>query len=193
VNILEPEGNIPAEVLLAVSRALEGNRVVSFNLGVNLGWLQQGSQFGGRPVIEMAAALERVKATAASARNSDRAMELIVTAQEKLEASQQPASLQDTIDDLILYFKHDARGRNIVALDLGVVLGRLQQGASANNLPSSLAASCLESARTLASRAHYHSYNGFVDNALTKLSSGQPISSICLEVTHLMGLFQGQR
>jgi hypothetical protein len=36
------------------------SRVVNLNLGLNLGWLQQGAGFGGRPINEMTQDLERV-------------------------------------------------------------------------------------------------------------------------------------
>jgi hypothetical protein len=42
-------------------------RGVNLSLGINLGWLQQGAAFGGRPINEMTADLERVRASAAAA------------------------------------------------------------------------------------------------------------------------------
>lgn len=37
------------------------NRAQNLSLGINLGWLQQGAGFGGRPAQEMTADLERVR------------------------------------------------------------------------------------------------------------------------------------
>jgi hypothetical protein len=165
------------------------SRVDYFNLGVNLGWLHQGSKFGGRPISFMAADLERVRA----ARYTDNeATALITRAQVELQSGQRTESILDGISNLITLFLSQSEGKAEAALNLGIVLGCLQQGAIANNLPSSLATSNLESARVHASMAGYHSYNGFLDNAFTKLSSGHPVSSISPEITHLMGLFQGQ-
>jgi hypothetical protein len=43
-----------------------------------------------------------------------------------------------------------------------------------------------------AANARYQGYDGFIGNALTKLSSGQPVSAILVETTALIGLFQGE-
>jgi hypothetical protein len=178
---------------LGLRERRDSSRVVHFNLGVNLGWLQQGAEFGDRPISLMAADLERVRATAANAMYTDnQSAALITAAQRKLELSQRGEGVLAVIIDLITMFHSQVEGIVAAALSLGVVLGRLQQGALANHFPLSLATSNLELARTHASRAGYHSYNGFVDNALTKLFSGQSIIAILLEVTHLIGLFQGQ-
>jgi hypothetical protein len=55
-----------------------------------------------------------------------------------------------------------------------------------------MATADLETARTHATNARYHDFGNYIDNALTKLSSGQPVSSIFGEVTALIGIFQGE-
>lgn len=166
-------------------------RVVNFNLGVNLGWLQQGAGFGGRPVNEMTADLERVRASAAMGGYTGYDG-LIDNARRQLTSGQLPSSALDEVSNLIRVFQGQAGGIDAAALNLGIVLGWLQQGARANNRPISMATADLESARTHAENAQYGSYDGYINNALTKLSSGQPVSSILLESTALVGLFQGQ-
>jgi len=166
-------------------------RGVNFNLGVNLGWLQQGAAFGGRPINEMTADLERVRASAAAAGYTGDGA-LIDNARRKLTSSQQPSSALEEISALIRLFQGQARGIDAAALSLGIVLGWFQQGARANNRPISMATADLETARTHAANAQYHDFGNYIDNALTKLSSGQPVSSILGEVTALIGLFQGE-
>jgi hypothetical protein len=167
------------------------SRVVNFNLGVNLGWLQQGAGFGGRPINEMTADLERVRASAATAGYTGYDA-LIDNARRELTSGQPPSSALDEISNLIRLFQGQAHGIDAAALNLGIVLGWLQQGARANNRPISMATADLESARTHAANARYNSYDGYINNALTKLSLGQPASSILVEITALIGLFQGQ-
>lgn len=166
-------------------------RVINFNLGVNLGWLQQGAGFGGRPINEMTADLERVRVSAATAGYSGYDG-YVNNARRELTSGQPPSSALDEISNLIRLFQGQARGIENAALNLGIVLGWLQQGARANNRPISTATADLESARTHAANAQYNNYEGYINNALTKLSSGQPVSSILLEITALIGLFQGQ-
>lgn len=166
-------------------------RGVNFNLGVNLGWLQQGAGFGGRPINEMTADLERVRASAATAGYTGDGA-LIDDARGKLSSGQPPGSVLEDISTLIRLFQGQARGIDAAALNLGIVLGWLQQGARANNRPIPMATADLESARTHAANAQYHGFDGYIGNALTKLSSGQPVSSILVEVTALIGLFQGE-
>ena len=171
--------------------SLNANRAINFNLGVNLGWLQQGSAFGGRPISEMTADLERVRATAAKAGYTGYEV-LVNNARSQLNSSQQANSALDEISALITLFQSQAEGIGAAALNLGIVLGWLQQGARANNRPVSMATADLESARTHAANATYHSYDGYINNAFTKLSLGQPVSSILGEITAVIGLFQGQ-
>jgi len=199
---LHSSGNLVASLGAAASRIeqqikllgprerRDSSRSVYLSLGVNLGWLQQGAKFGGLPIIYMTADLERVRAHAES--TGYQVADLITSAQQKLESNQRADSILDIIDDLVAMLPAQAAGIGCHALSLGIALGYLQQGAVANNLPISLATALLESARAQATKARYHSYDGFVGNALNKLLSGQPISSITLEVTHLLGLFQGQ-
>jgi len=174
-----------------MSTAPTKTRAVNFNLGVNLGWLQQGAGFGGRPVNEMTADLERVRASAATAGYTGYAG-FIDNARQELTSGQPPSSALEEISKLIRLFQGQARGTDAAALNLGVVLGWLQQGARANNRPISMATADLESARTHAANAQYNGYDGYINNALTKLSSGQPISSISGEIATLVGIFQGE-
>ena len=168
------------------------SRLDNFNLGVNLGWLQQGAAFGGRPIHEMTADLQRVRATAATAAYA--AYDgLVATAAGKLNSGQSANSALQEISELIRIFQSQASGPNAYALTLGIVLGWLQQGARANNRLVSLATGDLESARGHARSAGYNSYDGYINDALTKLASGQPIHSIEGEATALIGLFQGSR
>jgi hypothetical protein len=166
-------------------------RAVHFNLGVNLGWLQQGAGFGGRPTSEMTADLERVRASAASAGYAGYPV-LVDRALTELRAGQPASSVLNEVSDLIRLFQGQAQGAGAAALNLGIVLGWLQQGARANNRPVAMATADLASARTHAGNAQYHSYDGYINNALTLLASGQPASSILGEVTALIGVFQGQ-
>ena len=167
------------------------SRVVNFHLGVNLGWLQQGAGFGGRPINEMTQDLERVRASAGTAGYTGYGP-VVDNARLKLTSGQPPSSALSEISDLIRLFQGQTRSIDAAALNLGIVLGWLQQGARANNRPTSMATADLESARTHALNAQYSSYDGYINNALTKLSSGQPASSILVETTALIGLFQGQ-
>ncbi|HEX9945839.1 MAG TPA: hypothetical protein VGG03_27850 [Thermoanaerobaculia bacterium] len=170
---------------------VNANRAANFNLGVNLGWLQQGSAFGGRQISEMTADLERVRATAAKA--GYKGYEALVNnARGQLTSSQHANSALDEISTLITLFQSQAEGTGAAALNLGIVLGWLQQGSKANNRLVAMATADLESARTHAENAGYHSYEGYINNASTKLSFGQPVSSILGEITALTGLFQGQ-
>jgi hypothetical protein len=178
------DGNIFRETMPA-------NRGVNFNLGVNLGWLQQGAGFGGRPINEMTADVQRVRASAANAGYTG--FEALVNdARSRLTASQQASTALNDISALITLFQNQAQGIGAAALNLGIVMGWLQQGARANNRPVSLATADLESARTHAANAQYQSYGEYISNAITKLSSGQPVSSILVEATALIGLFQGE-
>jgi hypothetical protein len=175
-----------------MSTALTRARVINLNLGINLGWLQQGAGFGGRPVNEMTADLERVRASAATAGYTGYDA-LLDNARRELTSGLPASSALDEISNLIRLFQGQARGTDAAALSLGIVLGWLQQGARANNRAIPMATADLESARTHAANAQYDRiYDGYINNALTKLSSGQPISSILGEITALIGLFQGQ-
>ena len=167
------------------------SRVVTLNLGVNLGWLQQGAGFGGRPINEMTADLERVRANAATAGYTGY-VALIDNARRVLSSGQPPSGALNDISELIRLFQTQARGIDAAALNLGIVLGCLQRGARANNRRISMATADLESARTHAANAQYNNYDAYISNALTKLSSGQPVASILIEITALIGLFQGE-
>jgi hypothetical protein len=164
---------------------------VNLNLGINLGWLQQAANSGGRQIAEMTADLERVRGSAAAVGYTGYDP-LIDTARGKLTSSQLPSSAFDQISDLIRLFQAQARGIDADALSLGIVLGWLQQGARANNRLISLATADLESARNHAANSQYNSYNDYIDQALAKLLSGQPIKSISVEIEILIRLFQGQ-
>ena len=167
------------------------SRVVNLGLGINLGWLQQAANSGGRQIAEMTADLERVRGSAAAAGYTGYDP-LIDTARRKLTSSQLPSSALDEISDLIRLFQAQARAIDADALSLGIILGWLQQGARANNRLISLATADLESARNYAANCQYNSYNDDINKALAKLLSGQQLSSISGEIAALILLFQGQ-
>lgn len=166
-------------------------RAEVLSLGINLGWLQQGAQFGGRPIAQMTADLERVRGHATRAGYSDFAG-TINAALSQLGPTQPPSNVLDEVTLLISHFQNQSTGQAAQALALGINLGWLQQGASANNRPVSLATADLERVRTHAGLAGYTNYSGFVDVALSRLTGGQQVASILGEVTALIGLFQGQ-
>jgi hypothetical protein len=139
----------------------------------------------------MTADLERVRAGAATAGYIGYGP-LIDNARRELSSGQTPSSALGEISDLIRLFQGQARQIDAAALNLGIVLGWLEQGARANNRPISMATADLESARAHAVNAQYNSYDGYLNNALIRLSSGQSVSSILVEITALIGLFQGQ-
>jgi hypothetical protein len=143
--------------------------------------------------MEMTADLERTRSSAATAGYKDYG-ELIDNARRELTAGQPVNSASDEIKQLIELFQGQAqaRGSDAAPLNLGIVLGWLQQGARANNRLLSLVTADLESVRTHAVNAQYQGYDSFINNAATKLSVGQPVSSILGEITGLIGYFLGQ-
>ncbi len=167
------------------------DRAVNLGLGLNLGWLQQGAAFGGRAVAEMTADLERVRGAAAAAGYTGY-QGTVDRARSQLSSGQPPSSALDEVSTLIVLFQDQAQGAGAAALSLGIVLGWLQQGSRANNRPVAMTTADLESVRTHATNAGYTSFDGYIGNASTKLLGGQPVSSILLEVTALIGLFQGE-
>ncbi len=167
------------------------SRLVNFNLGVNLGWLQQGADSGGRPVKEMTDDLEQVRTSAATAGYTGYQTH-IDNARRALSSGQPPSSVLDEISNLIRLFQGQARGIDAAALNLGIVLGWLQQGARADNRSISMAKDDLKSAHIHAVNAQYKDYDSYINNALAKLLPGHPLSSALLEITALIGLFQGQ-
>jgi hypothetical protein len=162
------------------------------NLGLNLGWLQQGAAFTPyRLIAEMTADLERVRSTAVTAGYTGHDA-LVNSALKKLLSGQPANDALDEISDLIRLFQRQATGINLAALTLGIDLGVLQQGARNDNRPISMAIADLVRARTFAANAGYQGYDGYFDGALRDLSAGQPVSEILPEVTDLILLFQGQ-
>jgi hypothetical protein len=167
-------------------------RVVNLNLGLNLGWLQQGAAFKPyRLIPEMTADLERVRSTAVTAGYTGHDA-LVDNAYTQLISSQQACNALDEISDLIRLFQGQASGINAAALSLGIVLGVLQQGARENNRLIWMAIADLGYARTHAANAGYQSYEGYINSALRDLSANQPVKEILPEVTDLILLFQGQ-
>jgi serine protease len=167
-------------------------RVHNLNLGLNLGWLQQGAAFTPyRLIAEMTADLERVRSTAVTAGYTGHDA-LVNSALKKLLSGQPANDALDEISDLIRLFQRQATGINLAALTLGIDLGVLQQGARNDNRPISMAIADLVRARTFAANAGYQGYDGYFDGALRDLSAGQPVSEILPEVTDLILLFQGQ-
>jgi serine protease len=167
-------------------------RVVNLNLGLNLGWLQQGAAFKPyRLIPEMTADLERVRSTAATAGYAGYNA-LVDNALRKLLSGQPANNALAEINDLIRLFQRQATGINLAALTLGIELGVLQQGARNDNRPISMAIADLGRARTFAANAGYQGYDGYINSALRDLSANQPVREILPEVTDLILLFQGQ-
>jgi hypothetical protein len=167
------------------------NRANNLSLGVNLGWLQQGAAFGGRPINEMTADLERVRSQAGVCgyANFSGYVDVALT---ELNSGQPANSVLGEVTALTGLFQGQASGPEAAALSLGIVLGWLQQGARANNRLVRLATADLQAARMHAENAGYSDFHGYIDNALTELNIGQPVRSIMNEVTALIWLLQGQ-
>lgn len=168
-----------------------GNRALTLGLGINLGWIQQGAAFGGRPTHELAADLVRIRDTAAAAGYSG-FQGYVDAAHKKLSAGQPPANIVPEINALIGVFQGGASGHAAAALNLGICLGWLQQGARAGNRPAPQAAADLSAVKQHAALAGYQGFEAYADAALAKLGSGQPVGAILADVTALIGLFQGQ-
>jgi hypothetical protein len=171
--------------------SVTGNRAQNLALGINLGWIQQGAAYGGRPVQEMTADLERIRNHAGLAGYTGFSGYIDV-ALSKLNTPLPPANIIPEIDALVGTFQGAAQGQAAQALSLGINLGWLQQGARAANRPVSLAIDDLGRVKQHASLAGYSGYEGYVGAALSKLGSGQPISAIGGDVTTLIGLLQSQ-
>lgn len=168
-----------------------GNRAQNLALGVNLGWIQQGAAYGGRPISEMTADLERIRNHAGLAGYTGFSGYIDV-ALSKLNSGQLPTSVIPEINALVGTFQGGSSGQAAQALSLGINLGWLQQGARAGNRPVSQAVDDLNRVKQHAPLAGYSTYEGYVEAALSKLQSGQPISAIGGDVTTLISLFQGQ-
>jgi hypothetical protein len=170
---------------------VSGNRAQNLNLGINLGWVQQGAAFGGRPVQELTADMERIRDHAGLAGYTGFASYVDV-ALSKLNTLQPPASIVPEIDALIGTFQGDSAGVAAQALSLGINLGWLQQGARAGNRPVALAMDDLGRVSQHAQLAGYGSYPVYVSAALAKLRAGQPINAIYGDIATLIGLLQSQ-
>jgi hypothetical protein len=171
--------------------SVTGNRAQNLALGINLGWIQQGAAYGGRPISEMTADLERIRNHAGVA-GYNNFSGYIDVALSKLTSGQPGTNIIPEINALIGIFQGEASGQAAQALSLGINLGWLEQGARANNRPTSLAIDDLNRILQHGLPAGYHGYEGYVEAALSKLRSGQPISAIGSDVTTLIGIFQGQ-
>ncbi len=166
-------------------------RAQNLALGLNLGWLQQGAVYGGRPIVEMTADLENIRHYAASAGYHGYAG-YVDAALAKLQAGQPPAAIISEINTLAGLFQGQAQGQSAAALNLGINLGWLQQGARANNRPVSMAIADLGRVSLYAQQAGYHGYASYVQPTLGKLTSGQPVSATLGDITALIGLLQGE-
>lgn len=165
-------------------------RAQNLALGLNLGWIQQGAAYGGRPTPEMTADLGHIRQYAASV-GYHGYTGYVDAALATLQAGQPATTIIDEISALIGLFQGQAQGQTAAALNLGIVLGWLQQGARANNRPVSMAINDLGNVRIHAQLAWYHGHENYVQPALGKLTSGQPVSAILGDITALIGLFQG--
>lgn len=159
-------------------------------LGLSLGWIQQGAAFGGRLNTEMTADLANIRQYA-SRIGYHGYTGYVDAALATLHAGQPATAITDEISALIGLFQGQAQGQPAAALNLGIVLGWLQQGARANTRPITKAINDLGYVRVHAQLAGYHGYESYVQPALGKLTTGQPVSAILGDVTALIGLFQG--
>jgi hypothetical protein len=172
---------------------MAGNRAENLALGINLGWIQQGAAFGGRPRHELTADLERVRSHAHA--DGYAGFEAYLDAAlRKLNEGQPPANIiSGEINPLIGFFQGVATSHSVAqALNVGIALGWLQQGARANNRLVSLAISDLNNISVQAPLAGYHGHEASISAALSKLASGQPISTILNEVSTVITIFQSQ-
>ena len=168
-----------------------GNRAWNLALGLNLGWLQQGAGFGGRPVHEMTADLERIRLSAGHAGYSQ-FNSYVDVALTKLNTNQPPASVLPEVEALSGLFQGGSAGQAAEALGVGIRCGWVQQGARAGNRPVPMAIDDLGWIRNHAGLAGYRGFEGPVETALAKLRTGAPIGTILQDSTALVGLFQGQ-
>jgi hypothetical protein len=166
------------------------NRVLHLNLGMVLGWQQQGAAFGGRPVPYMIEGFDMIAATAVQGGYSGYES-AVALALKKLRAGQKPSAVLPEINGLVVFFQQHA-GAYVAALNLGLVLGWLQEGARANSRPVSMAIADLKNIPATAAAAGYQGYEGWVSTMLGMLQQGFQVKDIVLQVTALIGLLQGQ-
>jgi hypothetical protein len=172
--------------------SVTGNRPQNLALGINLGWIQQGAAFGGLPINEMTGDLERIRNHAGLAGYTGFSGYIDV-ALNKLNSGQPPTNIIPEINALVGLFQGGSSGQASQALSLGINLGWLQQGARAGNRQISLAIDDLNRVKQHAPLAGYTgSFAVYVDAALSKLRSNQPITAILGDVTALIGVFQGE-
>lgn len=165
-------------------------RVHNLNLGINLGWLQQGAMYGGRPVKEMTADLERVRGAAAQIgyAGHDGGIDAALG---QLFAADVPSRIIDEVSELIGMFAAQA-GPNAAALRLGILVGILQQGARGQNRPEAMAIADFEAARAHAVSAGYTGHDALINQSLAKLRGGQPLAVLGREIASLADLLQKQ-
>lgn len=171
---------------------VSGNRAQNLLLGINLGWIQQGAAYGGRPIREMTADLERIRNHALLAGYQDYSS-FVDVALNKLNLNQPPGSIIPEVNNLVGIFQGFSTGIAAQALALGINLGWLQQGARAGNRPVNLALDDLKRAREHARLANYQNYEGYIANAESKLRSSQQIRSISGELETVIGILQSQK
>jgi hypothetical protein len=168
-----------------------GNRSRNLALGLSLGWMQQGAAFGGRPLHELTADLERIR-NHASADGYSGFGGYVDAALTKLNTGQPPANIVPEITALIGVFQGASSGQAAQALNVGINLGWLQQGARAGNRAVPTAIQDLDRVKQHAPLAGYHNFQPYVDAALSKLRAGQAITAILGDVTATIGVLQGQ-
>lgn len=167
-------------------------RAWNFALGLRLGWFQQGAAFGGRVRALMEDDL-RAMSSAAPLAGYGGFDALTGSGLRKLEAGQPLSAVTGEAADLIALFQRQAvTPRYAAALNLGIVLGWLQQGAVANNRPLSLARIDIQHSRLHAANAGYAGYAPYLDAAAAALDAGHPVSSLLMGVTSMIALLQGQ-
>jgi hypothetical protein len=171
--------------------SVSANRGQNLALGINLGWIQQGAAYGGRPIQEMTADLERIRNHALLAGYQNYSS-FVDVALNKLNLGQPAASVIPEVNNLIGIFQGSSTGQAAQALALGINLGWLQQGARAGNRPVNLALEDLKRAREHARLANYQNYDGYIANAEAKLRSTQQIRSISGELETVIGVLQSQ-
>lgn len=99
-----------------------GNRGQNLALGINLGWIQQGAAYGGRPIHEMTADLERIRNHALLA-GYQQFSSYVDVALSKLNTAQPASSIIPEINALVGLFQGSATGQAAQALALGINLG----------------------------------------------------------------------
>lgn len=169
-------------------------RAPHLNLGINLGWLQQGLRPPLRSDADMAGDLQRVGDTAPS--GGYRQFEGAVSQALGLLRQRQYAAMGGAMAGLIGLLQGQVVGPErfvqASALALGIVLGWLQQGAAARSRFVPETVEGLNYVSLHAANSGFTGYQPLVSGALQTLQSTQDVRSILGLVGELITLFQGQ-